>query len=181
MLSQGVGHVFNDRCTLRHFAQELWRTYGPMLREPPESSSHAKISEAITESTRQPHIIPKSNPDWLASICGPNTRWEGIGEIFVAIGSVAFSVPTHDALCKELVPDGTSKKAFACTMLECADACCMLSDEVSTQSSLSQVMLLADIVSLQSELGRLHTSVFMLAHGESSTCTRRSSPARALF
>lgn len=163
-----LGHIMVDPLTTYHFAREFDREFGHALRQSPESSALGKMSEVITTNTRQPLAIPATNREWLDSFCGPKTRWESIGAIFVALGSAAFSIPLHEPLYRELVPEGTSKKSFACTMLECADACCMLSDEVSSHSSLWQVRLLNDIVGLQSVLGKLNIllTVFATLYGK---------------
>lgn len=148
-----TNHMFADSSTTRYFTQEFWAAFGSSLRESPDSAAYADMCETITRNTRHPIPTPSSNSEWLASFCGEKTRWEGIGEIFIGMGACAFSVPDHYLLCRDLVPEGSSKKSFALTMLECADACAMLSDEISAQSSLSQVMLLNDIVGLQAMLG----------------------------
>lgn len=138
---------------MKHFSKEFWREYGDQLRESPQSAGHHKAAEALTANTRKPLPFPSSNEEWLRSISGSNTRWELVGEVFISMASTAFSLPLHDPLYSELIPAATGKKSFACTMLECADACCLLSDEVATQNHLLQVVLLNDIVGLQSMLG----------------------------
>lgn len=79
-------------------------------------------------------------------------RWELIGEIFIMLGFMAATAPYSDPLIAELLPPEyrKMKKNYACSMLECADACVMLCDELDGSSNFQILGLLAHCVTLQS-------------------------------
>lgn len=157
-----INHVQEDFFCLCFFGQyapsrlldDFWQEFGPLLSAPPQSAAHNRASETITAATKEHLPIPSSNADWLQSISGPRTRWELIGELFVGIGAAAFAMPVHDPLYAQIIPQGSSKTAFAGSMLECAEACRTISLEISTQTNILHVILLNHMVTLQSMLGR---------------------------
>jgi len=134
---------------LRHFHKEFWKQYGPCLVEPRKREKLVKIAEELCNNTARIMAIPKINIEWLDSFCGSKSRWEVVGILF-AIWGGAFMLPDTHPLLVKLVPAEMSKHNFALSMLECADACLVLSEKLDPPGNLLGLTLLYRCVFLQS-------------------------------
>lgn len=141
--------VFCDQLVMHHFAK-FWTTYDHLLREPQSTESLRALSDILTQNTSKPVCVPSSNSEWLDSFSGENSRWEFIGIVFISMGFSAFSVPSSDPLFSTFLPKNMSRKNYACTMLECADAILAMVEKLSNSGSLFQVWLLIYCIQLQS-------------------------------
>lgn len=131
--------------------QLFWTVFGHLADSPKNSANLRKLSEILCKNTSSPFPIPNSNEEYVASFTGPETRWDTLGLMFIVYSACAFFVPPHDPLLSRLVPEGRTRKAFCISLLECADACYLVADELCPSNLLS-ITLLSQCINLQSQL-----------------------------
>ena len=120
------------------FLTRFWDTYGHLLDEPRSSHNLASLSTSLCKNTAtfrnsNDLAVPKSTAEFLDSFTGHKSRWDMLGSIIVAVGFVALSLPPTDPFLCELLPRGMLVKDFGASLLEVADACLMLCDELDVQ------------------------------------------------
>lgn len=132
-----------------NFLREFWEHYQEHLEEPRKPENLVKITESLCNNTAKPMKLPRTNTQWLSSFCGSNSRWEMVGMLFVLCGGAFILPDTHHLLLK-LIPADMSKHSFALSMLECADACLILCEELDPPGNLLSLILLYRCCCLQS-------------------------------
>ena len=73
-----------------------------------------------------------------------------VGMVFVITGFGVMLRPDNDPLVRDLLPPNADKRSYAFSMLECADACLMLCDELDVPSNVLVLALSYKCVLLQS-------------------------------
>lgn len=127
--------------TIRAFHDTFWQMFGSRLATGGSKKQQklAEIAEELSKNTcKNVAQTPANNDEFLQSHSG---RWEAIGLMMLMFGSLAFMIPENDPQSKELIPEGMSSKEYAISMLECADACLMICDELNAQSNIIAIML----------------------------------------
>ncbi|KAL9093705.1 MAG: hypothetical protein Q9159_000006 [Coniocarpon cinnabarinum] len=141
------------------YVNRFFDTFGHLLEEPSNCSSNlATVSKALCKNTASFRIsndldIPKSTPEFLDSFTGQKSRWDMLGTVIVAIGFVAMSLPPTDPFLCEILPKGMSVREYSTSLLEVADACLMLCDELDVQSNLLSLLLLYKCTCYQAVIG----------------------------
>lgn len=133
--------------TISYFHASFWSMYGSRLAHPRKPARLVEVAEDLNKNTcKNSAQAPNTNAEFLQSFQG---RWEAVGLILLVFGSLAFMLPDSDPLLAALIPSDMSKKDYALSMLECADACLILCDELDAQSNMLAVMLFYRCVCLQ--------------------------------
>ena len=140
------------------YVKRFYDTYGPLMGEPRSQSSLAAVSKSLCKNTASfkytnDLAIPKSTPEFLDSFTGPRSRWDMLGSVIVALGFVAVNLPPTDPFLCEIVPKGMPIKDYGTSLLEVADACLMLCDELDIQSNLLTLLLLYKCTCYQAVIG----------------------------
>ena len=67
-------------------------------------------------------------------------------------GEFAIAIQNHDSFLEDIIPPECegSKRSYACSMLECADACLLLAEELDLESNVFTASLRGRCVCLQS-------------------------------
>jgi len=141
--------VTPSHSTIRHFHREFWAHYEEDLEEPKKPDAMARVAEELCNNTAKVMTTPKTNVEWLNSFCGSQSRWEGLGVLFVIWGIASLLPDTHPLLLS-LVPADMTKHSFALSMLECADACLIVCEELDPPGNLLYLILFYHCVRLQS-------------------------------
>lgn len=85
-----------------------------------------------------------------------------VGIVLVITGFDVMLRPENNQLVRDLLPLDTDKRSNAINMLECADACLMLRDELDVPSNVLVLALSYKCVLLQSSLeGDTRTVVYL--------------------
>lgn len=139
------------------YLHRFFESYGKFLEEPRTQQNLAIVSRHLCKNTVQNAanglVVPRSTAIFMDSFTGENARWDMLGTIFVVFGFVALCTPSSDPFLEELVPKGISPKKYGVHMLEIADACLLLCDELDVQSNLLSLLLMYKCVCFQAVVG----------------------------
>lgn len=139
------------------FLQRFWEIYEPLLAGTRTQGNLTAISKDLCKNTMQYPTnglaVPRSSAEFIDSFSGTKSRWDMLGTFFIVLGFVAVCLPSTDPLLEELIPEKTTPKDFGANMLEVADACLALSDELDEQSNLLSLLLMYKCVCFQSVVG----------------------------
>lgn len=139
------------------YLKKFFESYGRYLEEPRTHQNLAIVSRALCKNTVQNAanglLVPKSSDIFIDSFTGDNSRWDMLGIIFVVFGFVALCLPSTDPFLDELIPAGMTTKQYGVHMLEIADACLMLCDELDVQSNLLSLLLMYKCTCFQAVVG----------------------------
>lgn len=113
--------VYFDKC--------FWKRYGPLLDYNRSPETLAKCARAISFSAlRKP--FPNSFSSSNAYLDATIDRWEMIGTLFSCFANLGFMLSPDQTL--EMLPKGIEPRDFSRSMLECAEACLRLVDQLDT-------------------------------------------------
>ena len=139
------------------YIRRFWETYGTLM-EDRTSQNLTAVSKSLCKNTATFRTgkdleVPKSTSEFLDSFSGAKSRWDMFGSIIIAIGFVALSLPPTDPFLCEILPQGMLVKDYGASLLEVADACLMLCDELDVQSNLLSLLLMYKCVCYQAVVG----------------------------
>lgn len=140
------------------YMRRFYDTYESLLQEPRTSQNLAAVSKSLCKNTAtfrasNDLAVPRSTPEFLDSFTGPKSRWDVLGTLIIAIGFVALSLPSTDPFLCEILPRGMLVKDYGVSLLEVADACLMLCDELDVQSNLLSLLLMYKCTCFQAVVG----------------------------
>ena len=115
------GGRFDRHCpTVAPFYEAFWQLHGDVFERPRDPERLEKLGQQLCRATERPLTPLRTNHEYLASICGENSRWELIGSMILEIGFVTWDLTDHDPLLRAILSgqQQPNKRSYCVRLLE---------------------------------------------------------------
>ena len=126
--------------SLLHFHDTFWSTYGSGLQEPRRPAKLIEVAQTLNRKTLETPIPStfSTSREFMEAL---NGRWEMVGVLFTCYEHIILMLPCSNTLFGEMKPADVDKKDYCISLLEGAELCLRLVEELDSGLNLMVMFL----------------------------------------